>query len=62
MTPEEFKKAAMKSGISMPAIEKQLAVHEKFISMGMTPTPLEAVLSAYQNGSCMDAFEAALEN
>lgn len=60
MTPEEFKKEATKRGISEKAIEKQLAIYHKFQSLGMQPTPLEAVLAAHDGKSCIRAFESAL--
>lgn len=62
MTTAEFMAKAGELGIKEHAAERIVAMHDKFVAMGMEPTPYEQILTAYQGGSCQDAFESALSS
>lgn len=62
MTTEAFMAKAAELGIKDHAARRIVAMHDKFIAMGMEPTPYEQILAAYQGGSCQEAFETALSS
>lgn len=61
MKEEEFRIKAKEMGITEAAVEQAIAMHEKFLCMGMMPASYEEILAAKQKKSCVEVFESALD-
>ena len=62
MTAEEFKAMARAEGVSDSAIDREIAMHDKFIRMGMQPATYEEMLAAIRTKSCVAIFESSLNS
>ncbi|SFH73357.1 hypothetical protein FZ041_01200 [Selenomonas caprae] len=60
MQAEEFKAQAMAAGVSEAAVDMEIAMHDKFVRMGMQPASYEEMLAAIRKKSCVEVFESSL--
>ncbi|MBQ1867696.1 MULTISPECIES: hypothetical protein [Selenomonas] len=62
MTAEEFREKARAEGISESAISREIAMHDKFLRMGMQPASYEEMIAAIRKKSCVEIFESSLNS